>query len=114
MSHLLLEEGCLLARHLYFKQSQSLLSHAKATLHGRPGGENCSCSLCQTGWVASTMPGHDGVHLQPWSLSERPSSSLNPKTQKWMGKRLERGLEFTLERLSSPGGMWSPPAPPLQ
>lgn len=31
VSHILLEEGCMLARNLYFGQSQSLLSHAKRT-----------------------------------------------------------------------------------
>lgn len=86
VSHLLLEEGCLLARHLYFKQSQSLLSHAKATLHCRSGREKHSQSLSQAGRVGSPVVGHDSVCLQPWSLSESPSFSLNPKNQKWMGR----------------------------
>lgn len=37
--------------------------------------------------MANAVQGSDHVHLQPWSLSESPSSSLNPKTQKWMRKR---------------------------
>lgn len=78
----LLEGEHLPARRPYFRQGQSLLSHAEATLDGwrktflqpfpsRAGGKRCA--------------GRDSIHLI--SLLEGPRPSPNPESQKWRGRK---------------------------
>lgn len=56
------------------------------------------------------MQGSDHVHLQPWSLSESPSSSLNPKTQKWMRKRWKEAWSSNWTSSAPQEGCGCPPA----